>query len=143
MSSNLDTSVVIVDFRQEMHSNSIECANVLLSQFRKFSKSILDKCFHLIRNSSCNVSYNAYSNALNVTYRIKRLFRRESAIILTIQGSLANCTLSYNIKKSKKLAKALMSISELSASTVNCIYLYNAMQIEGSKIEEDDDDDEE
>lgn len=139
MSSNLDTSVVIIDFRQEMYSNSIEFANVLLSQFRKFSKSILDKCFHLIRNSSCNVSYNAYSNALDVTYRIKRLFRRENVIILTIQGSLARCTLSDNIKKSKKLAKALMSISELSANTVNYIYLYNAMQIEGSKIEEDED----
>lgn len=122
-----------------MYSNSIEFANVLLSQFRKFSKSILDKCFHLIRNSSCNVSYNAYSNALDVTYRIKRLFRRENVIILTIQGSLARCTLSDNIKKSKKLAKALMSISELSANTVNYIYLYNAMQIEGSKIEEDED----
>lgn len=139
MSSNLDTSVVIVDFRNEMHSNSIECANVLLSQLRKLCKSMLDKCFHFIRNSSCNVSYNAYSNALDVTYRIKRLFRRESVIILTIQGSLARCTLSDNIKKLKKLAKALMSISELSANTVNCIYLYNAMQIEGSKIEEDDD----
>lgn len=139
MSSNLDTSVVIVDFRQDMHSNSIECANVLLNQFRKLSKSMLDKCFHIIRNSSCNVSYNAYSNALDINYRVKRLFRRESVIILTIQGSFARCTLSDNIKKSKKLSNALMSISEVSVSTVNCIYLYNAIQIEGSNIEEDDD----
>lgn len=137
MSSNLDTSVVIVDFRQEMHSNSIECANVLLSQFRKLSKAMLDKCFHFIRNSSCTVSYNAYSNALDIAYRVKRLLRKESAILLTIQGSLAKCTLSDNITKSKKLSRALMSISEVSVSTVNCIYLYNAMQIEGT--EEDDD----
>lgn len=139
MSSNLDTSVVIVDFKQEMHSNSIECANVLLSQFRKLSKSMLDKCFHFIRTSSCTISYNAYSNALDITYRVKRIFRRESAILLTIQGSLAKCTLSDNIRKSKKLSRALLSMSEVAVNTVNCIYLYNAMNIEGSAAEEDED----
>lgn len=139
MSSNLDTSIVIVDFRQEMNINSIECANVLLSQFRKFGKSMFDKCFHVLRNSSCNVSYNAYSNALDITYRMKRLFRREIVILLKIQGSLAKCKLSDNIRKSNKLSRALMSVSEVAVSTVNCIYLYNAMQIEGSNIEEDDD----
>lgn len=139
MSSNLDTSVVIVDFRHEMHSNSIECANVLLSQLRKLCKSMLDKCFHFIRKSSCTFSYNAHSNALEITYRVKRLFRKESVMFLTIQGSFVKCTISRNIRKSKKLSRSLISISEVSVSTVNCIYLYNAMQIaEGSEEVEDE-----
>lgn len=59
-------------------------------------------------------------------------------IILKIQGSLAKCTMSDNIRKSKKLSKALISISEVAVNTVNCIYLYNAMQIGGSEEDEDE-----
>lgn len=133
MGSNLDTSIVIVDFRQDMHSNSIEFANVLLSQLRNLCKSMLDKCFYFIKNSSCTFSYNAHSNTLEITYSVNRLFRKESTMFLTIQGSFVKCTISRNIRKSKKLSRALISISEVSVSTVNCIYLYNAMQIAGAE----------
>lgn len=129
MGSNLDTSVVIVDFRQDMHSNSIEFANVLLSQLRNLCKTMLDKCFYFIRNSSCTFSYNAHSNALEITYTVNRLLRKESKILITLRRSFAKCTISCNITKSKKLSRALISISEISVNTVNCIYLYNAIQI--------------
>lgn len=138
MGSNVDTSVVIVDFRQDMHSNSIEFANVLLSQLRNLCKSMLDKCFYFIRNSSCTFSYNAHSNTLEIIYSVNRLLRKESKILLTLQGSFAKCIISCNITRSKKLSRALSSISEISVSTVNCIYLYNAMQIVGSEEVEDE-----
>ena len=138
MGSNVDTSVVIVDFRQDMHSNSIEFANVLLSQLRNLCKSMLDKCFYFIRNSSCTFSYNAHSNTLEIIYSVNRLLRKESKILLTLQGSFAKCIISCNITISKKLSRALSSISEISVSTVNCIYLYNAMQIVGSEEVEDE-----
>ena len=138
MGSNVDTSVVIVDFRQDMHSNSIEFANVLLSQLRNLCKSMLDKCFYFRRNSSCTFSYNAHSNSLEITYSVNRLLRKESKILLTLQGSFAKCIISCNITRSKKLSRALSSISEISVSTVNCIYLYNAMQIVGSEEVEDE-----
>ncbi len=138
MGINVDTSVVIVDFRQDMHSNSIEFANVLLSQLRNLCKSMLDKCFYFIRNSSCTFSYNAHSNTLEIIYSVNRLLRKESKILLTLQGSFAKCIISCNITRSKKLSRALSSISEISVSTVNCIYLYNAMQIVGSEEVEDE-----
>lgn len=138
MGSNVDTSVVIVDFRQDMHSNSIEFANVLLSQLRNLCKSMLDKCFYFIRNSSCTFSYIAHSNTLEIIYSVNRLLRKESKILLTLQGSFAKCIISCNITISKKLSRALSSISEISVSTVNCIYLYNAMQIVGSEEVEDE-----